>query len=112
MKKKFIFALLTIVALFTITGCGKKNVLLGTWEGKSDANIKTTFIFEKEGKVKYDNEFGADSTGTYEIKEDIVTIELKSWTKKKEYKFEVKDNKLTLTAQDSLSPSYKNMTKK
>ena len=110
--KKYLITLCLVFSLFILVGCGSKNELVGTWEGETNDGLKTTFIFESGKTVKYDNEYGFDSEGTYEIKDDIVTIKLDSWDASKEYKFEVKDGKLTLTAQDAYSPSYKDMIKK
>lgn len=109
--KKILICMIAVVSIFLVTACGKK-AIVGTWEGESNDGLKTTFVFKSDGKVEYKNEYGFDSTGTYKIKDDIVTISLKSWDKDKEYKFEVKSNKLTLTAQDEYSPSYKEMKKK
>ena len=109
--KKVLFSILLVCSVFFLTACGS-NKLIGTWEGETNDGLKTTFTFEKKNVVKYENEFGFSSEGTYEIKDDIVTIELKLWSEKKEYKFEIKDKKLYLTATDKYSPSYKGMTKK
>ena len=109
MKK--ILATIVMVCSFTLlVGCGS-NKLVGKWEGATEDGLKTTFTFEKKNVVKYQNEFGFNSEGTYSIKDDKVTISLKSWDDDKVYKFQVKDNKLTLTATDKLSPTYKNMKK-
>ncbi len=89
---------------------------VGEWKGLTDGEsrdmqMETTFNFKSNGDVEYSNEFGINSTGTYEIKDDIVTIKLESWESAKDYKFEVKDDKLSLTAQDVYSPSYSEMVK-
>ena len=104
--------LVVLVAVLILVGCGKKSPLLGTWNGDTQDGLNTTFIFEKDGNVEYKNEYGFDSEGTYKINKDEVTIKLDSWDKEKVYKFEVKNNKLTLTATDKYSPSYDSMTKK
>lgn len=108
--------LISLVALFSIAftvGCGSKgNALVGTWDGETVDGLKTTFKFEKGDKVSYENQFGIKSEGTYKIDGDKVTISLKTWDKEKVYKFEVKNNKLNLTATDKYSPSYKEMEKK
>ena len=110
--KKILCSLVLVCSLLFLTACGSSNKLLGTWEGKTNDGLKTTFTFEKKDVVKYSNEYGFSSEGTYEIKDDTVTIDLELWNQKKVYKFEVKNNKLTLTATDNYSPSYKEMTKK
>ena len=73
---------------------------------------KTTFVFEKGDKVSYENQYGIKSEGTYKVDGKKVTIKLKSWDQEKVYEFEVKDDKLDLTATDKYSPSYKGMEKK
>lgn len=111
--KKVLVCLVAVLSLVIITGCGSKgNKLVGTWEGETNDGLKTTFEFKKGGDVSYKNEYGFDSEGTYEIDGEIVTINLKSWSEAKKYKFEVKDEKLSLTAQDKLAPSYTDMIKK
>ncbi len=110
--KKYVLALALVVCVFTLTACGKTNQLVGTWIGDTNDGMETTFEFKSNGKVHYDNEYGFSSDGTYEIKDAVVTISLESWEKAKEYKFEVKDNTLTLTATDAYSPNYPSMKKK
>lgn len=110
--KKIVICLVTLLSIVLITGCGSKtNELVGTWKGATNDGLKTTFTFKKNGDVKYDNEYGFTSEGTYEIKDEIVTISLKSWDAAKKYKFEIKDKKLSLTAQDKYSPSYTDLVK-
>lgn len=110
--KKILYSLILVVGVFALVGCGKTNKLIGTWEGKTNDGMSTTFTFKKGDKVEYSNEYGFNSTGTYTIKGSEVTIKLESWDKEKVYKFEVKDKKLSLTASDNLSPSYAEMVKK
>ena len=110
--KKIIVCLVAVLSLVLVTGCGKSSPLIGKWEGKTNDGMKTTFEFKKKDKVSYSNEYGINSEGTYKVKDDIVTISLEAWSQDKEYKFEVKNNKLSLTAQDKYSPSYKDMEKK
>ena len=109
--KKILACLVLVLSLVLVTGCGKNSPLVGKWDGKTNDGLKTTFEFKKGDKVSYSNEFGINSEGTYKIKDDIVTISLETWSEAKEYKFEVKDKKLSLTAQDQYSPSYKDMKK-
>ncbi len=110
MKK--LTVLLVSISLLLLVGCGKKSPLVGTWKGDSNDGLNTTFVFKKNGDVEYKNEFGIESKGTYKINKDEVTIKIESWDKAKVYKFKVKDSKLSLSATDKYSPSYKNMIKK
>ena len=109
--KKIFASIVTVCFLFILVGCGKSNKLIGTWKGATQDGLKTTFKFEKNDKVTYENEYGFNSTGTYKITDDKVEISLESWSEAKVYKFEVKDGKLNLTATDQYSPSYAGMTK-
>lgn len=109
--KRIILSLVVIFAVVLLTACGS-NKLVGTWEGKTTDGIKTTFIFEKKDKVTYKNDFGFNSTGTYEIKDNIVTIDLEIWSSPIEYKYEIKDGKLNLTATNGYSANYEGLTKK
>lgn len=110
--KKYLVSIVTVFALLLVVGCGKKSPLIGKWDGSTEDGLKTTIVFEKGNKITYENEFGIKSAGTYKVDGEKVTISLKIWDKDKVYKFEVKDNKLNLTATDKYSPSYKNMIKK
>ena len=109
--KKYLLGLLLVFGLFFVTACGSKSIV-GTWNGESNDGLKTTFTFEKGGKVSYSNDYGFKSSGTYSVSKDEVTIKLDNWEEKKVYKFEIKKGKLTLKPNDKYSPSYKNMTKK
>ena len=116
MKKKILLVTLFAVSLFLLVGCGSsKDELDGTWKGLSDAEtrnlqIETTFTF-KDGEVEYHNEYDFHGKGTYEIKDDTVTIKLDLWDKDKVYKFSVKDDTLALTATETYSPSYSELKK-
>lgn len=112
--KKILLSFVAVFAVVLLAGCGSSNKLIGTWDGKTEDGLKTTFTFEKKGKVSYSNEYGVNSDGTYTIKDDVVTIKLDTWDKSLEYKFVVKKKKLTLTptSANSYSPSYKEMSKK
>lgn len=110
--KKIIGFIGIFIFVIIISGCGKKtNKLVGTWNGTTTDGLKTTFIFTKDKKVEYSNEYDISSKGTYEIKGDEVIIKLEFWEKEKVYKYEIKDSKLDLRATDKLSPSYSGMEK-
>ncbi len=110
--KKYLLNSLIVFTLILVVGCGKSNKLVGTWNGSTLDGLETTFVFKKNGSVEYKNQFGINSEGTYKIDGDKVTISLKSWDDDKVYDFSIKDNKLSLTATDKYSPSYKEMIKK
>lgn len=112
--KKVLLGFVAVFAVVLLTACGSSNKLIGTWEGKTEDGLETTFTFEKKDKVSYSNQYGIKSEGTYSIKDDVVTIKLDTWDKALEYTFTVKNKKLTLkpTSKNSYSPSYDEMTKK
>ena len=112
--KKYFGLLLIVICVLTLTACGKSesNKLIGTWTGISSGNINTTYTFKKDLTVDFDDEYGFyPSSGTYEINEDVVTIKLDSWSESKQYRFEIKDGKLSLMAISAYMPSYPEMTK-
>ena len=109
--KKIFLSLVVLFSVFVLSGCGNSNKLIGTWNGKTEDGMKTTWIFEKKDKVSYKNEFGIESTGTYTIKDDVVTITLEVWNDAIDYKYDIKDKKLNLTAQNKYSPSYVGLEK-
>ncbi len=109
--KKVILSLLILCSVLFITGCGKKNELLGTWEGMSSSKYLTTIEFKKDGKMFYKNknetkgtEF--ESNGKYTIKDDVLTIELEKWDTGIEYNYKIENNKLSLIAKEDARPNY------
>lgn len=109
--KKYLLSIVTIVCVLVLVGCSS-NKLRGKWQGATQDGIKTTWEFKSGDKVSYENEFGITSDGTYKIKDNVVTIDLKTWSEPIDYKFEVKNGKLSLTATNQFSPSYIDLEKK
>ena len=109
--KKIVLYFSLILAVFVLVGCGKKNELEGTWKGATNDGLEVTIVFKSGGEMTYATEFMSESKGTYEVKDDIVTINVEAWSQAKEYKYEIKDGKLNLTAQDEYSPSYTGLVK-
>lgn len=108
--KLSLLIIIIISTLFILTGCGKDE-LKGTWGDGVDDFYNANWTFDGKGKVTMKSDF-AEGTGNYSINGDIVTVELDIWENKKEYKFIIENNKLTLEATDEISPSYKELTKK
>ena len=108
--KKLLLSLIIVFSIVVLTACGS-NKLVGTWKGATTDGIKTTITFEKKDKVKYSNDFGFNSEGTYTIKDDKVTIDLDIWSSPIEFKFEIKNGKLDLTATNGYSANYKGLVK-
>ncbi|MCR4799111.1 MAG: lipocalin family protein [Bacteroidales bacterium] len=99
MKKIFLLGAAIIAALTMFTACGDdeevENALVGTWFYKSEPAedsgwmSETTVIFKKDGSFEYqDAAYSSEDadkahdtmffTGTYSIKDDVVTISYKS----------------------------------
>ena len=99
MKKIFLLGAAIIAALTMFTACGDdeevENALVGTWFYKSEPTedsgwmSETTVIFKKDGSFEYqDAAYSSEDadkahdtmffTGTYSIKDDVVTISYKS----------------------------------
>ena len=106
--KKVLVGLVLCLSLVFITGCGSDK-LKGAWSGESNDGLKSTFTFDGKGEVTYKNDF-YENKGTYTIENNKVTIK-DVWSDNKVYEFTIKDDKLTLTATDNYSPSYKNLGK-
>lgn len=110
--KKYLVYFSLIIAAVLLVGCGKKdNDIVGVWSGAENDELEAVFNFKSNGEMTYKNAFVTESNGTYEIKDDTITMTVEVWSQSKVYKFEVKDDKLTLTAQDDFSPSYKNLSR-
>lgn len=111
MKKIFI-SLITICMIFIITGCGKKDPLIGTWEGKNNDGRNTIFTFKKDNKINFDNGL-VKLDGTYSTKGDTLTIKIEAWQKDRNYIFKIENNTLNLTPKDNDGmPTYKKLIKK
>lgn len=109
--KKYLLLVLAVI-LFAV-GCGKKDPIVGTWVyGDMDKmdKLAATFTFESDNKVTYENNVGITGTGTYEIRDGQITLDLDLW--KKTYNYEIKDGKLSLNKIEHYDPEYKDMIKK
>ncbi len=105
--KKFVLAFLLMAVL--LVGCSK-DPIIGTWEGKSNDGIKTTFTFKSGDKMIFANEYGFEKEGTYKIDGDKINIKHDLW--EKTYKFEIKDDKLSLIKIQEYDPEYIDLIKK
>ncbi len=106
--KKVLVSVLLCLSLVFITGCGGDK-LKGTWSKATDDELNSIFTFDGSGKVTYKNDYFSND-GTYTIEDNKVTIK-EVWSDVKTYEFVIKDNKLSLTATDNYSPSYKDLKK-
>lgn len=109
--KKILLSIVTVCFLLVLVGCGKSNKLIGKWKGATNDGIEVKWEFLKKDVVKYENQYGIESSGKYTVKDDTVTISLDVWSEDIVYKYEVKDGKLNLTATTQFNPSYTGLTK-
>ena len=76
--KKILVSLLVICSVVLLAGCGKKNSLIGTWEGKNDSGLLVTMEFKKNNKMHFKSVKNSsvnpfESDGKYSIKGDSVS---------------------------------------
>lgn len=111
--KKYMLMLLLFVCLFLV-GCDDKNSIVGTWSGVSDdslsMNVTFSFKSSSKGDCSYKNSY-FETKGTCIIEGDTITMEMEDWSNPKVYKFVINDGKLSMTANDSYSPNYKDLVK-
>ncbi len=107
--KKVLVGLVLCLSLVFITGCGSDK-LKGAWSGESNDGLKSTFTFDGKGEVTYKNDY-YENNGTDTIEYNKVTIK-DVFSDNKTYEFKIEDEKLSLTATDNYSPSYKDLEKK
>lgn len=108
--KKIILSLALIVSVIFLTACGDKTPeIVGKWSGETNDGINATFVFHKDNTIDYDNTYFSNS-GKYSLDGNKVTIE-DVWDNPKTYEYKIKDNKLSLIATDSYSPSYSGLSK-
>ena len=109
MKKVLSFVTIVVVVL-VLSGCGKKDVLKGTWGNGINDYFNATWTFDGKGNVTLKTD-DIESKGSYKINDQEVTIELDVWEESKVYKFVIDNDTLTLAATDFVSPSYINLKK-
>jgi len=106
--KKFLAALLAIVMICAVlTACGGEgDALKGTWSGTYQDG-EASWEFDGNGNCKLTNVFLQEQPGTYTIKSDTeVEINMDGWDAPITYTYKIEGDKLTLTADNPLSPNY------
>ena len=83
--KKFAALLLIAVTILTLSACGSKDALAGTWSAE----------FEYDGKCTMENSF-MKQDGTYSIDGDQLTVKLEMWDDPSTYTFSVDGDSLTM----------------
>ena len=94
-------------AMFFLTACcgGGGDALKGSWEGRSQ-DMGTTWTFDGKGGCKMENEFGIKDDGSYTIDGGNVSIKLSRWDDPILYQFRIDGDKLSLTTEEPLRPTY------
>ena len=106
--KKYVFSFLAIIMLVMVVGCGKKKEsIVGEWKIDKIQNGPVYITFGKDNSLTYKN-INFEVTGKYSIEKDVVTF-IEVWDDEYEFKYEIKDGKLTLTALDEDVLSYTDM---
>lgn len=106
--KKYLLTFLAVIMLVVVTGCGKKKEsIVGEWKIDNIQNGPVTIIFGEDNSLTYKNIY-FEATGKYSIEKDIVTF-TEVWDDEYQFKYEIKDGKLTLTPLDEDVLNYNNM---
>lgn len=91
MKKHYIIgSLLLIISVMVITGCGRANSLIGSWE---HSGYVYTFNKNKTGSYGYGS---SKRDFEYEDRGTLVVIKYKGDTVSNEYEYRIDDNKLII----------------
>ena len=93
--KKIVALLLVVAALLTLSACGSKDALAGTWSAELGADGLITWTFDGKGKCTMENAY-MKKNGTYSIDNDQLTVKLEAWSEPSTYTFSVDGNSLTM----------------
>ena len=93
--KKIVALLLVVAALLTLSACGSKDALAGTWSAELGADGLITWTFDGKGKCTMENAY-IKQNGTYSIDNDQLTVKLEAWSEPSTYTFSVDGNSLTM----------------
>ena len=76
MKKRLLFIFVVCIGILTLTGCGKKQSVVGTWEWSEDG-VSATYILNEDGTGSYtlfDGEESETVELTYEVEKNMLLI--------------------------------------
>ena len=93
--KKIVALILVVAALLTLSACGSKDALAGTWSAELGADGLITWTFNGKGKCTMENAY-MKQNGTYSIENDQLTVKLEAWSEPSTYTFSVDGNSLTM----------------
>lgn len=93
--KKIVALLLVVAAILTLSACGSKDALAGTWSAELGADGLITWTFDGKGKCTMENAY-MKQNGTYSIDNDQLTVKLEAWSEPSTYTFSVDGNSLTM----------------
>ena len=72
--KRILSLFLTTAILLTLTACGSKDELAGTWSAELEYDGVITWTFDGKGKCTMENSY-MEQEGTYSIDGDQLTVE-------------------------------------
>ena len=93
--KKYVALFLVVVTLLTLTACGSKDALAGTWSADLGDDGVITWTFNGKGKCTMENAY-MKQDGTYTIDGDQLTVTLEAWSEPSTYTFSVDGSSLTM----------------
>ena len=93
--KKIVALLLVVAALLTLSACGSKDALAGTWSAELGADGLITWTFDGKGKCTLEKAY-MKQNGTYSIDNDQLTVKLEAWGEPSTYTFSVDGYSLTM----------------
>lgn len=102
--KKLTSLLLILIVILSLTACGSKDAVAGTWSGDMGADGVVTWTFDGKGDCTMDNTV-VKQEGTYSINGDQMTVKLELWDAEKVYTFSVDGNSLTMNDNEGLAVS-------
>ena len=93
--RKLLAAALAALSLLTLSACGSKDALAGTWSAEFEYDGTITWTFDGKGKCTMENSF-MKQDGTYSIDGDQLTVKLEMWDDPSTYTFSVDGDSLTM----------------
>ena len=105
--KKIILSVVLVMLVVLVTGCGKKEGLVGRWR-YDGSSTDYYYIFNEDKTCAYEMS-GAKMEGTYEDDGSKVTILYKGNTEASTYEYKIEGD--TLTIKDSFGNDVKYVRK-
>ncbi len=106
MKKltKLLVLAIALILILSLTACGSKDALAGTWSADLGDDGTITWTFDGRGKCTMEN-FFTKQQGSYTIEGDQLTVLLELWDEPSVYTFNVDGDSFTLEENSGLGIS-------